>query len=122
MVSRIRRLVPTLLAILTIVSLVAGCGGQGGQSTQTPAPSTGGTSTTTQTSSGSESGSGDQVTITWWHLWTGGPEQKWNAIAEAYMKEHPNVKIEITVLENEAFKQKIATAMQSNNPPDLFNS
>ncbi|MEW8978002.1 MAG: extracellular solute-binding protein [Symbiobacterium sp.] len=75
-----------------------------------------------QTSSGSESGSGDQVTITWWHLWTGGPEQKWNAIAEAYMKEHPNVKIEITVLENEAFKQKIATAMQSNNPPDLFNS
>jgi raffinose/stachyose/melibiose transport system substrate-binding protein len=35
---------------------------------------------------------------------------------------HPNVKIEITVLENEAFKQKIATVMQSGNPPDIFRS
>ena len=31
-------------------------------------------------------------------------------IADAYMAAHPNVKINITVLENEAFKTKLATA------------
>ena len=30
--------------------------------------------------------------------------------------------IEITVLENEAFKAKLATAMQSGSPPDIFQS
>ena len=38
------------------------------------------------------------------------------------MAEHPNVTIEITVLENEAFKAKITTNMQAGDPPDLFQS
>lgn len=66
---------------------------------------------------------GEQVTVNWWHISTV-PEQKakFQELADAYMKEHPNVKIEITVLENEAFKQKLATAMQSGAPPDIFQS
>jgi raffinose/stachyose/melibiose transport system substrate-binding protein len=40
----------------------------------------------------------------------------------AYMAEHPNVKINLTVLENTALKDKIAAEMQSGNPPDLFQS
>jgi raffinose/stachyose/melibiose transport system substrate-binding protein len=43
-------------------------------------------------------------------------------MADAYMAEHPNVTIEITVLENEAFKSKLPTVMQAGNPPDLFQS
>ncbi|MCG0238735.1 MAG: extracellular solute-binding protein [Firmicutes bacterium] len=101
-----RRLASTLVVALMVLGLLAGCGGgQTGDQTGTPG------------SSGS-----DQVTITWWHIWQGEPEAKWQAIADAYMKEHPNVKIEINVFENEAFKQKIATAMQSGDPPDLFQS
>ena len=38
------------------------------------------------------------------------------------MAAHPNVKIEITVLENEAFKTKLTTVMQSGEPPDIFQS
>ena len=38
------------------------------------------------------------------------------------MAAHPNVKIEITVLENEAFKTKMTTVMQSGEPPDIFQS
>jgi raffinose/stachyose/melibiose transport system substrate-binding protein len=38
------------------------------------------------------------------------------------MAAHPNVKIEITVLENEAFKTKLATVMQGGEPPDIFQS
>ncbi|MHC1784184.1 MAG: extracellular solute-binding protein [Anaerolineaceae bacterium] len=38
------------------------------------------------------------------------------------MAENPNVNVEITVLENEAFKTKLTTVMQSGNPPDIFQS
>ena len=38
------------------------------------------------------------------------------------MASHPNVKIKITVLENEAFKAKLTTNMQAGNPPDIFQS
>ena len=38
------------------------------------------------------------------------------------MAAHPNVKINVTVLENEAFKTKLATQMQSGDVPDLFQS
>jgi raffinose/stachyose/melibiose transport system substrate-binding protein len=38
------------------------------------------------------------------------------------MADHPNVNIEITVLENEAFKTKLTTVMQSGNPPHIFQS
>ncbi len=38
------------------------------------------------------------------------------------MAENPNVFVEITVLENEAFKAKLTTVMQSGSPPDVFQS
>ncbi|HST03255.1 MAG TPA: extracellular solute-binding protein [Chloroflexia bacterium] len=61
--------------------------------------------------------------IVWWHISTA-PDQKanWQDLANKYVQDHPNVSIEITVLENEAFKSKLATSMQSGNPPDLFQS
>jgi raffinose/stachyose/melibiose transport system substrate-binding protein len=43
-------------------------------------------------------------------------------MADDYMADHPNVKIEITVLENEAFKTKLTTVMQSGDAPDIFQS
>ncbi len=43
-------------------------------------------------------------------------------LADDYMAAHPNVNIEITVLENEAFKTKLTTVMQSGEPPDIFQS
>lgn len=39
-----------------------------------------------------------------------------------YMEANPNVQINLTILENEALKDKIAVEMQSGNPPDLFQS
>ena len=46
----------------------------------------------------------------------------WAAMAKDYETAHPNVKIKITPLENEAFKAKLTTATQAGNPPDLFQS
>lgn len=65
----------------------------------------------------------EKVVVSWWHIQTV-DEQKalWQAIADEYMAANPNVTVEITVLENENFKTKLTTVMQSNNPPDIFQS
>ncbi len=65
----------------------------------------------------------DTVTIDWWHINTNENEAAfWQSVADAYMEEHPNVNIEITILENEAFKSRLVTVMQAGDPPDLFQS
>ena len=62
------------------------------------------------------------VTIDWWHITTDEPgKTDFQAIADAYTAAHPNVKINITVLENEAFKTKLA-ATPADAYPDLFQS
>lgn len=65
----------------------------------------------------------DKTVIHWWHIGTAADESKLKqSFADAYTAAHPDVSIEITVLENEAFKAKLATVMQSGTPPDLFQS
>ena len=56
------------------------------------------------------------------HLDRGDQKAVWQKLADEYMAAHPNVTIEITVLENEAFKTKLTTVMQSGEPPDIFQS
>jgi raffinose/stachyose/melibiose transport system substrate-binding protein len=63
------------------------------------------------------------VSVEWWHITTADPgKTDFQNIADAYMAMHPNVTINITVLDNEAFKTKLATQMQSGDVPDLFQS
>lgn len=65
----------------------------------------------------------EKVTVTWWHISTAEEHKAvWQKLADDYMALHPNVNIEITVLENEAFKTKLTTVMQSGEPPDIFQS
>ncbi|MDD3655863.1 MAG: extracellular solute-binding protein [Atribacterota bacterium] len=65
----------------------------------------------------------DQVTVAWWHIQTETEHRDlWQELANQYMAMHPNVKIEITVMENENFKAKLTTVMQSGEVPDLFQS
>ncbi|MBX0329407.1 extracellular solute-binding protein, partial [Oscillochloris sp. ZM17-4] len=61
--------------------------------------------------------------IVWWHISTVDEQRaNWENLANQYVQANPDVSIEITVLENEAFKAKLATAMQSGSPPDIFQS
>lgn len=71
----------------------------------------------------SQGSSPSQVTFTWWNIGTTDVDKKMNqAFVDSFMKAHPSVKIDMTVLENEAFKTKLTTVMQSGSPPDLFQS
>ena len=63
------------------------------------------------------------VTISFWHIGTAATDKAfYQGVVDEYMQAHPNVTIEVTILENEAFKTKLTSVMQSGNPPDVFHS
>jgi hypothetical protein len=63
------------------------------------------------------------VTIEFWHL-NIEAERKViiNKAIEAFDQDNHFVKVNQTILENEAFKAKLTTVMQSGEPPDVFNT
>ena len=46
----------------------------------------------------------------------------WQEIARRYMAEHPGVKVELRYLENEAYKKKLTTLLQSPDRPNIIYS
>jgi raffinose/stachyose/melibiose transport system substrate-binding protein len=116
------KLVPQRLLVgAAVIALVASaCSSSAASQTAAPAA--------TPTAPGSvataaPTGTPKPVTVEWWHITTTDPGKAvFQGIADAYMAAHPNVTIHITILENEAFKTKLATAMQSGQVPDLFQS
>jgi raffinose/stachyose/melibiose transport system substrate-binding protein len=69
---------------------------------------------------GAASGSG---TINWWHIQNTEPMLSvWAGLARDFEAAHAAVKVNITPLENEAFKAKLTTVTQAGNPPDIFHS
>ena len=40
---------------------------------------------------------------------------------DAYMEEHPNVKVEVEALQDDSYEAKLQAYMQSGNMPDVFN-
>jgi raffinose/stachyose/melibiose transport system substrate-binding protein len=74
------------------------------------------------TESSATIGSGSKK-IVWWHISTLEDQRAiWEQMANEFVAQNPDVAIEITVLENESFKAKLATAMQSGSPPDVFQT
>src|SRR5260370_16733567 len=46
----------------------------------------------------------------------------WQEAADQYQKTHPGVKIQFDYLENEAFKAKLPTLLQSKDRPSVFHT
>ncbi len=113
-----QRRIAALIGVIAIVA--AACGGAASPSPSAAAPSTAASPSAAETS---PSANAEPVTIEWWHITTGDPGKTvFQGIADAYTTAHPNVTINITILENEAFKTKLATSLQSGEVPDLFQS
>jgi raffinose/stachyose/melibiose transport system substrate-binding protein len=65
--------------------------------------------------------SDDPDVIDWWHIATNEDHSAFfQSVADEYMAANPDAKISIVVLENEAYKQRLAAMMQAGAPPDLF--
>lgn len=79
--------------------------------------------TDSQTEQPAEEASAEEVTIEWWHIQNTDPMLTlWQQLADEFMAAHPNVTINITVMENEAFKSALQTNLQAGDAPDLFQS
>jgi len=64
---------------------------------------------------------GGTVTLTWWHNQTADPGKGfWQTVANEYHAAHPNVTIDVVPIQNEQFTTKIPVALQSADPPDIF--
>jgi raffinose/stachyose/melibiose transport system substrate-binding protein len=88
-----------------------------------PAPAAQPAQAAAQPAAASQPASAAKTKINWWHITTAENQKAvWQKLADEYMAAHPNVEIDITVLENEAFKTKMTTVMQSGESPDIFQS
>ncbi len=111
-----------LISLLLVAAFSLSACGTPATATQAPAPVTQPT-TAAQPTAAPQPTTAPKVTINWWHISTKDPGLSlWQKFATEYMAAHPNVTINITVLENEAFKTKLTTVMQSGTPPDIFQS
>ena len=94
--------------VLAATALLVACGGSGDDDSS---------------GSASKSSNGEPVTIEWWHIQNNDPMKSvWADAVKQYEAAHPNVKINVTVLENEAFKAKLTTTMQGGKVPDICQS
>ncbi|MFJ8822819.1 extracellular solute-binding protein [Streptomyces sp. NPDC102467] len=72
--------------------------------------------------SGAKDGSGRTV-VEWWHIMTSEPARGlWNARATAFEKAHPDVRIKVVTLENDAFKSKLTALTSSGKLPDVYHT
>jgi raffinose/stachyose/melibiose transport system substrate-binding protein len=117
-----RRPLLTLFAVLVLV--IAACGGgEGTTTTGAGATTTTAAGATTTAAPDTTEAAPEPVTIEWWHIHNSGPMLAlWEELAGEFMDANPNVTINISVYENEAFKAALQAAMQAGDVPDLFQS
>nr|WP_245834564.1 extracellular solute-binding protein [Streptomyces aidingensis] len=69
------------------------------------------------------SGDDGEVTIEWMHIGTTEPNKTiYEEWARDFEAANPGVKIDITTLENEAFKSKMTTLIAAGDLPDIFST
>ncbi|RIQ11050.1 ABC transporter substrate-binding protein [Jiangella rhizosphaerae] len=90
-------------------AFLAGCGGGSQSPGAEPAQGDGG-------ASGYE---GPNVELAFWNGFTGGDGPVMQQLVDQFNSEHPNIAVKMTVMEWADYYQKIPTAVQSGNGPDV---
>ncbi|MGX1169857.1 ABC-type glycerol-3-phosphate transport system substrate-binding protein [Bradyrhizobium sp. USDA 372] len=63
------------------------------------------------------------TTVKWLHIEVNPAQVKiWEEVARSYEASHPGVKVEMQFLENEAYKAKLPTILQSKDRPHIIYS
>lgn len=106
-----KKLIALSMAGAMMLSLAA-CGASG--SSESTAESTASTSSATTEEAGEASADGETVTINW-ALWDYEANAYWQNLADGYMAEHPNVKIETTDLGSTDYMTQLATQLAGGN-------
>ncbi|MGY0691427.1 extracellular solute-binding protein [Virgibacillus sp. FSP13] len=99
---RIKKAITSFIAIFALVLFVSGCSGSGDDS---------------------EASSGDVKTIKFMHLWPEGSSKDHfdivNEIIADYEDQNPDIKVDLEVLSNEQYKDKIKVLSSSGQLPDV---
>ncbi|WP_099159555.1 extracellular solute-binding protein [Virgibacillus ndiopensis] len=100
---RNKKAITLLVAAIALLLFVAGCSGSDGD--------------------GSESSSGDTKTIKFMHLWPEGSSKDHyeivNEIIAGFEEDNPDVKVDLEVLSNEQYKDKLKVLSSSGKLPDV---
>src|SRR5690554_4972378 len=63
----------------------------------------------------------DTIELDFMHRWTRNPDNEFlEEVARRYEEENPNVKINVTAISNDPFKEKIKIILGTNDAPDVF--
>jgi raffinose/stachyose/melibiose transport system substrate-binding protein len=125
-VKKSSKFLAILLSILLIMMVsMTGCGSKkeepakGDQSTVTQAA----TQAPTEASTPAPEKSTEKKKLVFWHIQSSGtgPEMIQKSV-DRFMKDNPNVEVEVVPLQNDPFKTKLKVAMGAGNPPDVFPS
>lgn len=96
-----KKAITLLVAVFALILFAAGCSGD----------------------ESSESSSGDTKTIKFMHLWPEGSSKDHykivNEIIDGFEKENPDVKVDLEVLSNEQYKDKLKVLSSSEQLPDV---
>lgn len=70
-----------------------------------------------------DSAQNGKVTLTYWHIFTTEPQKSKAAeIIKKWNDDNPNIQIQASATENDAYKTKIKTAISANEAPDIIYS
>ena len=64
---------------------------------------------------------GEKATVRFWGIWTVEPRKSTlEEIVKRFEAEHPNIHVEVNLVEPDAYKTAIRPAIGGDNPPDVF--
>ena len=101
-----RRRLTLAATLVSLSALVAACGGGGGSSS---------------TAQGQHSKNGGKVVLKYWDMQWGSPTfmNQLKANVAEFNKQNPNVEVKFTELNWGDYSQKLLSAVQAGNPPDI---
>jgi len=112
---RSRRACAAVALAVATATAVAACSSGSSSSSSTS------TTTGASSSSGASASTTAKVTLTWWNNATAQPLLGvWQSVIKSFEATHPNITIQNVPIQNEQFATKIPAALQSGNPPDIY--
>jgi raffinose/stachyose/melibiose transport system substrate-binding protein len=127
----LKKIVSLLLALMVLCTMLVGCGAsnkeEASSSSQKAEATASEDSSKTDAASTESSDDGTlkvpdkEMKITLWDIATEDPANRiQQGAVDRFMKDHPNVKVETTHIQNDTYKQKLVVAMSSNQCPNMY--
>lgn len=101
--------------LLSVSIILGGCSSGSGSDSGTKSNSTSSTSE-------EPSSSGDKVTLSLWHNYTGDDQRAttMRSIIEQFQQDHPNITLDIQAIPPDGYRTRLKTVAAANEMPDLF--